>query len=170
MYNFNTKFDLVINCIFLVNFSTIVIRASNTLYGIRTPFNNYTWIRFKSWIFSSFTYFSNMLCAVQLRILGLDMAYWYTGSAFHQIPQSYLWRDVSWSSGNPIKTSKALACNRSSHKWSEITTLWFTNIKQLCLEAQMHSEMGTVQGVGNWKFQWRECIGKKNLMKIKILC
>jgi len=30
-----------------------------------------------------------MLCAVQLRVLGL-MAYWYTGSAFHQIPQSYL--------------------------------------------------------------------------------
>jgi len=35
--------------------------------------------------FSSFTYFSNMLCAVKLRVLGL-MAYWYTGSAFHQIP------------------------------------------------------------------------------------
>jgi len=30
----------------------------------------------------------NMLCAVKLRVLGL-MAYWYTGSAFHQIPQSY---------------------------------------------------------------------------------
>ena len=30
-----------------------------------------------------------MLCAVKLRVLGL-MAYWYTGSAFHQIPQSYL--------------------------------------------------------------------------------
>ena len=44
--------------------------------------------RFKSWIFSSFTYFSNMLCAVKLRVLGL-MAYWYTGSAYHQIPQSY---------------------------------------------------------------------------------
>ena len=43
--------------------------------------------RFKSWIFSSFTSFSNMLCAVKLRVLGL-MAYWYTGSAFHQIPQS----------------------------------------------------------------------------------
>ena len=28
-------------------------------------------------------------CFVQLRVLGL-MAYWYTGSAFHQIPQSYL--------------------------------------------------------------------------------
>ena len=39
-------------------------------------------------IISSFTYFSNMLCAVKLSILGL-MAYWYTGSAFHQIPQSY---------------------------------------------------------------------------------
>jgi len=39
--------------------------------------------------FSSFTYFSNMLCAVKLKVLGL-MAYWYTGSAFHQIPQSYL--------------------------------------------------------------------------------
>jgi len=37
--------------------------------------------------FSSFTYFSNMLCAVKLRVLSL-MAYWYTGSAFHQIPQS----------------------------------------------------------------------------------
>jgi len=34
-------------------------------------------------------YFSNMLCAVKLRVLGL-MAYWYTGSSFHQIPQSYL--------------------------------------------------------------------------------
>ena len=45
--------------------------------------------RFKSWIFSFFTYFSNMFFAVQLRVLGL-MAYWYTGSAFHQIPQSYL--------------------------------------------------------------------------------
>jgi len=44
--------------------------------------------RFKSWIFSSFTYFSNMLCAVKLRVLGL-MVSWYTGSAFHQIPQSY---------------------------------------------------------------------------------
>jgi len=43
--------------------------------------------RFKSWIFS-FTYFSNMLCAVKLRVLGL-MVSWYTGSAFHQIPQSY---------------------------------------------------------------------------------
>ena len=42
--------------------------------------------RFKSWIFSSFTYFSNMLCAVKLSLV----AYWYTGSAFHQIPQSYL--------------------------------------------------------------------------------
>jgi len=30
-----------------------------------------------------------MLYAVKLRVLGL-MAYWYTGSAFHQIPQSYL--------------------------------------------------------------------------------
>ena len=30
-----------------------------------------------------------MLCAVKLRVLGL-MAYWYTSSAFHQIPQSYL--------------------------------------------------------------------------------
>jgi len=30
-----------------------------------------------------------MLCAVKLRVLGL-VAYWYTGSAFHQIPQSYL--------------------------------------------------------------------------------
>ena len=30
-----------------------------------------------------------MLCAVKLRVLGL-MAYWYTGSAFHQIPQPYL--------------------------------------------------------------------------------
>jgi len=39
--------------------------------------------------FSFFTYFSNILCAVKLRVLGL-MAYWYTGSAFHQIPQSYL--------------------------------------------------------------------------------
>jgi len=38
---------------------------------------------------SSFTYFPNMLCAVKWRVLGL-MAYWYTGSAFHQIPQSYL--------------------------------------------------------------------------------
>ena len=38
--------------------------------------------------FSSFTYFSNMLCAVKLRVLGL-VAYWYTGSAFHQMPQSY---------------------------------------------------------------------------------
>ena len=27
--------------------------------------------RFTSWIFSSFTYFSNMLCAVKLRVLGL---------------------------------------------------------------------------------------------------
>ena len=35
------------------------------------------------------TYFSNILCAVKLRVLGL-MAYWYTGSAFHQISQSYL--------------------------------------------------------------------------------
>jgi len=35
------------------------------------------------------TYFSNMLCAVKLRVLGC-MAYWYTGSAFHQIPQPYL--------------------------------------------------------------------------------
>jgi len=33
--------------------------------------------------------FSNILCAVKLRVLGL-MAYWYTGSAFHQIPQTYL--------------------------------------------------------------------------------
>ena len=31
-----------------------------------------------------------MLCAVKLRVLGL-MAYWYTGSAFHQIPQSYIY-------------------------------------------------------------------------------
>jgi len=30
-----------------------------------------------------------MLCAVKLKVLGL-MAYWYTGSAFHQIPLSYL--------------------------------------------------------------------------------
>jgi len=45
--------------------------------------------RFKSWILSSFTYFWNMICAVKLRVLGV-MAYWYTGSAFHQIPQSYL--------------------------------------------------------------------------------
>ena len=29
------------------------------------------------------------LCAVKLMVLDL-MAYWYTGSAFHQIPQSYL--------------------------------------------------------------------------------
>jgi len=36
--------------------------------------------RFKSWIFSSFTYFSNMLCAFKIRVLGI-MAYWYTGSA-----------------------------------------------------------------------------------------
>ena len=28
------------------------------------------------------------ICAVKLRVLGL-MAYWYTGSAFHQISQSY---------------------------------------------------------------------------------
>jgi len=34
-----------------------------------------------------FFYFSNMLCAVKLRVLGL-MAYWYTGSAFHQISHS----------------------------------------------------------------------------------
>jgi len=27
--------------------------------------------------------------AIKLKVLGL-MAYWYTGSAFHQIPQSYL--------------------------------------------------------------------------------
>ena len=37
--------------------------------------------------FFFFTYFSNMFCAIKLRVLGL-MAYWYTGSAFHQIPQS----------------------------------------------------------------------------------
>ena len=36
--------------------------------------------------FSSFIYFSNILCAVKLRVLGLK-TYWYTGSAFHQIPQ-----------------------------------------------------------------------------------
>ena len=29
-----------------------------------------------------------MLCAVKLRVLGLK-AYWYTGSALHQISQSY---------------------------------------------------------------------------------
>jgi len=34
-----------------------------------------------------FTYSSNIDCAVKLRVLGLK-AYWYTGSAFHQIPQS----------------------------------------------------------------------------------
>jgi len=37
--------------------------------------------------FSSFIYFSNIPCAVKLRVVGL-MAYWYTGSAFHQTPQS----------------------------------------------------------------------------------
>jgi len=35
----------------------------------------------QSWIFSSFTYFSNILCAVKLKVLGIK-AYWYTGSAF----------------------------------------------------------------------------------------
>jgi len=30
-----------------------------------------------------------MICAVKIRVSGL-MAYWYTGSAFHQIPQSYI--------------------------------------------------------------------------------
>ena len=35
-----------------------------------------------------FFFFSNMLCAVKLRVLGL-MVYWYTRFAFHQIPQSY---------------------------------------------------------------------------------
>ena len=39
--------------------------------------------------FYIYMYCQNMLCAVKLRVLGL-MAYWYTGSAFHQIPQSYL--------------------------------------------------------------------------------
>ena len=48
------------------------------------------WLQVQVMDFSSFTYFSNKLCAVQLRVLGL-MAYWYTGSAFHQIPQSYLY-------------------------------------------------------------------------------
>jgi len=46
-------------------------------------------LQFQVMNFSSLTYFSNMLCAVELRVLGL-MAYLYTGSAFHQIPQSYL--------------------------------------------------------------------------------
>ena len=30
-----------------------------------------------------------VLCAVKLKVLGLK-AYWYTGSTFHQLPQSYL--------------------------------------------------------------------------------
>ena len=36
-----------------------------------------------------------MLCAVKLRVLGL-MAYWYTGSAFYQVPQSYLLPQVQY--------------------------------------------------------------------------
>ena len=34
-----------------------------------------------------------MLCAVKLRVLGF-MAYWYTGSAFHQIP-NHIFRYVT---------------------------------------------------------------------------
>ena len=36
----------------------------------------------QSWIFSSFSYFSNILSAVNISILGLYNAFWYTGSAF----------------------------------------------------------------------------------------
>ena len=36
----------------------------------------------QSWIFSSFSYFSNILSAVNINILGLYKAFWYTGSAF----------------------------------------------------------------------------------------
>ena len=66
-----------------------ILTAWQTLVSLRALIG---WLqvrgcRLKSWIFSSFTYFSNMLCAVKLRVLSL-MTYWYTGSAFHQIPQS----------------------------------------------------------------------------------
>jgi len=43
----------------------------------------------QSWLFSSFTYFSNILCVVNVKVLGLK-AYWYTGSAFTRYLQSYL--------------------------------------------------------------------------------
>ena len=38
--------------------------------------------------FSSFTYFLNILCEVNLKVLGFK-AYWYTGSAFTRYLQSY---------------------------------------------------------------------------------
>jgi len=43
--------------------------------------------------FSSFTYFSNMVEGRACIPVGL-MAYWYTGSAFHQIPLSYHIQDL----------------------------------------------------------------------------
>ena len=81
----------------LMDIDTWKMQEGNILTAWQTPVSIRAligWLqvwgcRFKSWIFSSFTYFSNMLCAVKLRVLGL-MAYWYTGSDFHQIPQSYL--------------------------------------------------------------------------------
>ena len=36
----------------------------------------------QSWIFSSFSYFSNILSEANINILGLYKAFWYTGSAF----------------------------------------------------------------------------------------
>jgi len=48
-------------------------------------------------------------CFVQLslRVLGL-MAYWYTGSAFHQIPQSYLKEFSDQSPGNITAASNQI--------------------------------------------------------------
>ena len=72
--------------------------------------------------FFFFHLFSNMLCAIKLRVLGL-MAYWYTGSAFHQIPQSYLkcvghsdFRSSFKSGWIPVHIYKSLGCNRGIHR------------------------------------------------------
>ena len=48
--------------------------------------------------FSSFSYCSNILCVVNLKVLGLK-ASWYTGFAFTRYLQSYnMW---PWGSGTP---------------------------------------------------------------------
>jgi len=77
--------------------------------------------------FSSFTYFSNIFCAVNLNVLGLK-AYWYTGSAFTRfLNHIYLFSVITYTGSFYICRNKKLTLeyftlyirvlNRNFSKW-----------------------------------------------------
>ena len=70
---------------------------------LKKTFNNDYWLHHIYVVHSM-----HELAAIQVQVMDFFffpllfnlMAYWYTGSAFHQIPQSYLYYTVYWSKWN----------------------------------------------------------------------